>query len=114
MFRACAAQDSLPEQQPRYTMLASVHETPNPVYLNLFNAMDSGLSSRMEKIVNQVDPTPLAQAPPLIQHHSTIDLSNAQNELIRPELLEMFKKVVQDGMSTDASALTKQRTLESL
>lgn len=58
----------------------------------------------MERIVGQVDPTPLTLAPQLTQHPSTIDLSNAQNEVIRPELLDVFRSVVQNEMNTDASA----------
>ncbi|KAF3044289.1 hypothetical protein E8E12_004288 [Didymella heteroderae] len=55
--------------------------------------MNPGLSSRTKKIVDELDPTPLTLAPQQTQRPSTIDLSNAQNEVVRRELLDVFKHV---------------------
>lgn len=85
-----------------------------PAYCNSFRAMNSGLSSRTEKIVSSDDPTPLTVAPQPTQCPCTIDLSNAQNEVLRPELLDFLKHVVQNEMSTDASAQSRWRHDEPL
>lgn len=74
--------------------------------------MDSGLSPRTERIAGEVDPTPLTLAPPLTQHPSTIDLSTAQNEIIRPGILDVFKSIVQNGINIDVSAHSGENTLQ--
>ena len=57
----------------------------------------------MEKTINKNDPTTLTLVPQSTQRPPAIDLSNAQNEVLRPELLDFFKHVVQNEMTTDAS-----------
>ncbi|KAH7396693.1 pyridoxal phosphate-dependent transferase [Phaeosphaeria sp. MPI-PUGE-AT-0046c] len=55
--------------------------------------MDYGLSTRMQSAVEEFAPT----TPPT--HSNTanvIDLSTAQNEVLRPELVEFFKSTVED------------------
>ncbi|KAF2036608.1 PLP-dependent transferase [Setomelanomma holmii] len=68
--------------------------------------MDAGLSSRAARTLDQLLPGFAAAAPP--QHNSPnslIDLSNAQNEVLRPELLEFFKSTVEDRVTSNAFAL---------
>jgi hypothetical protein len=63
--------------------------------------MDSGLSKRMERTLKEILPT-IAAAAPLTQYNPTdaIDLSNAQNEVLRPELLQFFKSVVEKKVTS--------------
>ncbi|KAF1961735.1 PLP-dependent transferase [Byssothecium circinans] len=59
--------------------------------------MDSGLSSRMVHALEDLIPKAAATAAPEKCDLATcIDLSNAQNEVLRPELLEFFKTAVED------------------
>jgi hypothetical protein len=63
-------------------------------------AMDSGLSSRMERALDEVLPSITAAATP--QHYdatAAVDLSSAQNEVLRPELVEFFKSTVEDKVT---------------
>jgi hypothetical protein len=62
--------------------------------------MDSGLSARMEGTLNEFLPKFAAAAPPKHPTSTTaVDLSTAQNELIRPELLELFKSTVENEVA---------------
>ncbi|KAK7179888.1 PLP-dependent transferase [Paraphaeosphaeria sporulosa] len=61
---------------------------------------DPGLSSRMRATLKALAPTPHDVASQAFAHDSTtIDLSTAQSELIRPELLEFLKTLVEDKMT---------------
>ncbi|KAF2686281.1 PLP-dependent transferase [Lentithecium fluviatile CBS 122367] len=68
--------------------------------------MDSGLSNRMGRTLDELRSRSA--------HHlsskksesvETIDLSNAQNEVLRPELVEFFKTTVEDKLTGKAFAL---------
>jgi hypothetical protein len=63
--------------------------------------MESGLSKRMQATLEYILPTIAAAAPPA-KYNSTnaIDLSNAQNEVLRPELLEFFKRTVENDITS--------------
>jgi hypothetical protein len=63
--------------------------------------MESGLSRRMQATLDDILPTIAAAAPPA-KYNSTdaIDLSNAQNEVLRPELLEFFKRIVENDVTS--------------
>jgi hypothetical protein len=62
--------------------------------------MDYGLSSRMDRTLEEFLPTIAAAAPPRDYDPSTaVDLSSAQNEVLRPELLEFFKSTVEDKVT---------------
>jgi hypothetical protein len=62
--------------------------------------MDSGLSSRMERALAESLPSIAAAAPPKHYDATTaVDLSSAQNEVLRPELLEFFKSTVEDQVT---------------
>jgi hypothetical protein len=69
-----------------------------------------GLSTRMERTLGEF--LSKAAAPPQ-QYHSTtaVDLSSAQNEVLRPELLEFFKSTVDDNATSRVSqpALARMR-----
>jgi hypothetical protein len=62
--------------------------------------MDSGLSSRMERALNEFLPS-IAEAALPKQYHATtaVDLSSAQNEVLRTELVEFFKSTVEDKVT---------------
>jgi hypothetical protein len=63
-------------------------------------AMDSGLSTRMERALGEVLPSITAAAPPQRYDATTaVDLSSAQNEVLRPELVEFFKSTVEDKVT---------------
>lgn len=62
--------------------------------------MDSGLSSRVEGTLKALLP---AAAPPYEHNSTTVDLSTAQNEVIRPELLQFFKSIVEDQVSGEVN-----------
>jgi len=63
--------------------------------------MDSGLSSRTEETLKQLLPAFAAAAPPKHYNPTTaVDLSTAQNEVLRPELLEFFKSTVEDKVTS--------------
>lgn len=63
--------------------------------------MHSGLSLRVERTLGEFLPTIAATAPPK-QHDATtaVDLSSAQNEVLRPELLEFFKSTLENGVTS--------------
>jgi hypothetical protein len=66
--------------------------------------MDSGLSARMSKAVKELLPVSAAHAPPKNYNATTaIDLSTAQNEILRKELQEFFKTAVEDKLTADVS-----------
>lgn len=62
--------------------------------------MDAGLSSRADRTLKEFLP---AAAPPEQRQHPTnlVDLSTAQNEVLRPELLEFFRTVVEDKVKSE-------------
>jgi hypothetical protein len=63
--------------------------------------MESGLSKRMQTTLEDILPTIAAAAPPAQYNPTTaIDLSNAQNEVLRPELLDFFKTTVEKGVTS--------------
>lgn len=60
----------------------------------------AGLSSRMRATLKALAPTPHNVASQAFADDSTtIDLSTAQSELIRPELLEFLKTLVEEKMT---------------
>lgn len=62
--------------------------------------MDPGLSGRMRATLSTLGSRPLSRTSQEQGGDSaTIDLSTAQNEVIRPELLEFFKSLVEDGIT---------------
>ncbi|KAF2258874.1 PLP-dependent transferase [Lojkania enalia] len=68
--------------------------------------MESGLSTRMANALHEAQPKIHALSPPKNYNPAAaIDLSSAQNEVIRKELLEFFKTTVEDKLTTDAFAL---------
>ncbi|KAF2853187.1 PLP-dependent transferase [Plenodomus tracheiphilus IPT5] len=68
--------------------------------------MEAGLSKRMERTLNALLPTLTAAAPPPLYDPTTaIDLSSAQNEVIRPELLEFYKSTVEENVASQVFAL---------
>ncbi|KAF2875213.1 pyridoxal phosphate-dependent transferase [Massariosphaeria phaeospora] len=68
--------------------------------------MDSGLSTRMESAIDELVSKASATAP-TSQYGSAgvIDLASAQNEVLRPELLEFFKTTVEERLATKVFAL---------
>lgn len=65
--------------------------------------MDYGLSTRMQKAVEKFAPT---TPPPTHSNPATVvDLSTAQNEVLRPELLEFFKSTIEDKATSNVFAL---------
>lgn len=66
--------------------------------------MDPGLSNRMRETLKTLGSRPLSVSPQQSDDVSTaIDLSTAQNQVIRPELLEFFKSLVEDKMTEKVS-----------
>lgn len=64
--------------------------------------MDSGLSTRATETLNQLLPKAAAVAPPKNYDPATaVDLSSAQNDVLRPELLEFFKTTVEDELTEE-------------
>lgn len=62
--------------------------------------MDSGLSLRMRMTLEEI--TAAAAAPPTpCNLADDIDLSSAQNEVTRPELLKFLKSVVADKLTDE-------------
>jgi hypothetical protein len=61
--------------------------------------MDAGLSLRAARTLDGL--LPGAAAPPHAYLNAAIDLSNAQNEVLRPELLEFFKSTVEDKVTSN-------------
>jgi hypothetical protein len=55
--------------------------------------MDPGLSSRMQRTL---ETHPHGATPP----KTIVDLSSAQNEVLRPELLEFFKSTIEDQVAS--------------
>ncbi|KAF2448986.1 PLP-dependent transferase [Karstenula rhodostoma CBS 690.94] len=67
---------------------------------------DPGLSSRMQATLRALAPTPHDVASQAFANDSTtIDLSTAQSELIRPELLEFLKTLVEDKITEKTFAV---------
>ncbi|KAH7350503.1 pyridoxal phosphate-dependent transferase [Pyrenochaeta sp. MPI-SDFR-AT-0127] len=69
--------------------------------------MESGLSVRVQRTLDELLPVFAAAAPPK-QYNPTsaVDLSNAQNEVLRSELLEFFKSTIEDQLTSEAFALS--------
>ncbi|KAJ4371194.1 hypothetical protein N0V83_004410 [Neocucurbitaria cava] len=68
--------------------------------------MESGLSLRAQRTLDELLPGFAAAAPPKQYDPTTsIDLSTAQNEVLRPELIELFKSTVNDKITAQAFAL---------
>jgi hypothetical protein len=62
--------------------------------------MDSGLSGRMVNALDELRTQSAKFVPAKIYDSAeTIDLSDAQNEVLRPELLEFFKTTVEDKLT---------------
>lgn len=75
--------------------------------------MDAGLSDRMLRAVEEFAPSSSKQ------HTSTnassiIDLSTAQNETLRPELVEFFKSTVEDKATSDVSLQLQDQAITLL
>ena len=68
--------------------------------------MNPGLSNRMRKTLKTLGSRPLSVAQQPNDVSTTIDLSTAQNQVIRPELLEFFKSVVEDKITEQVSMYT--------
>jgi hypothetical protein len=68
--------------------------------------MDSGLSERMTRTLQELVPKAAAHSPPKSYNAATaIDLSGAQNEVLRSELQEFFTTTVEDRLTSDVHAL---------
>ncbi|UPX15483.1 uncharacterized protein EKO05_0005929 [Ascochyta rabiei] len=67
--------------------------------------MNSGLSLRTAKLTSDLAPTPTASTPQSTPDTTTVDLSNAQNECVRPELLDILRYTIDDGMTIDTFQL---------
>lgn len=64
--------------------------------------MDSGLSKRMSNALEELLPQIEAVAPHKLYDPTTaVDLSSAQNEVLRPELIEFFKTTVENKLTTE-------------
>lgn len=62
--------------------------------------MESGLSTRMVKALQELLPASAAASSMIgPDPASSIDLSNGQNEVLRPELVEFFKTTVEDKLT---------------
>lgn len=56
---------------------------------------------RMQKTLDELVPVFAAAAPPpQCNPTSAVDLSNAQNEVLRSELLEFFKSTIEDQLTS--------------
>ena len=63
--------------------------------------MESGLSLRVQETLDELLPV-FDAATPQDHHNPTtaIDLASAQNEVLRPELVELFKSIVEDKVTS--------------
>jgi hypothetical protein len=61
--------------------------------------MESGLSLRMERTLKELLPA-IAAPPRQYIPTTTVDLSSAQNEVLRAEVLELFKSTIEDKGSS--------------
>lgn len=62
--------------------------------------MESGLSLRAQRTLDELLPGFAAAAPPKQYDPTTsVDLSTAQNDVLRPELIELFKSTVNDKIT---------------
>ena len=68
--------------------------------------MDAGLSDRMQRAVEEFAP-PSKRLNTTSNVSSIIDLSTAQNETLRPELVEFFKSTVEDKATSDVRSNPK-------
>ncbi|CAO2655780.1 Nn.00g045830.m01.CDS01 [Neocucurbitaria sp. VM-36] len=68
--------------------------------------MESGLSLRMQHTLDELLSVFAATAPPK-QYDPTasVDLSSGQNDVCRPELVELFKSTIEDKITSQAFAL---------
>ena len=75
------------------------------VFCSIWRTMEAGLSSRVQRILNDLLPRLTASAPPAQYNPSNAnDLSIAQNEVLRPELLEFFKSTIEDKATSKVRA----------
>jgi hypothetical protein len=71
-------------------------------YIVAPSMMESGLSRRTHQTLDALLPAFAAGAPPKhCDPSTTIDLSRALNEVIRPELLEFFKGIVEHELTSE-------------
>ena len=70
------------------------HKEGHRIWLN----MESGLSERMATALDELQ-TNHAQSPATSDLANAIDLSNAQNEVLRPELVEFCKTTIEDKLT---------------
>jgi hypothetical protein len=73
-------------------------------HISVSSMMDPGLSLRTRKTLNDLLPAFPTSAPPqqsFDPFSTTIDLSRAVNEVIHPELLELFKSTVEDKITSE-------------
>lgn len=73
-------------------------------------SMEAGLSHRMKGSLRKPQPSSAASLPSQQDPESVaIDLSNAENEVLRSELLEFFKTTVEDKLTEKVCSQTKCR-----
>jgi gliotoxin/aspirochlorine biosynthesis aminotransferase len=71
--------------------------------------MDSGLSTRMARTLQELQPKSVALAPYRNYNAGTaIDLSNAQNEVLRAELQEYFTTTIEDKLLSEVCSLESE------
>jgi len=61
--------------------------------------MDSGLSDRVVTALGELNTGSTQHSTTKFDHTELINLSNAQNEVLRPELVEFFKTTVEDKLT---------------
>jgi hypothetical protein len=61
--------------------------------------MDSGLSDRMITALDELPTESVRHPTTKFDDTVPINLSNAQNEVLRPELVEFFKSTVEDKLT---------------
>ncbi|KAH8725120.1 pyridoxal phosphate-dependent transferase [Phaeosphaeriaceae sp. PMI808] len=78
--------------------------------------MESGLSTRIEKTLMEFKPAfATASATPQPKQHdstATVDLSCAQNKVLRPELLEFFKSTVEDNVTSSVYPADREQVFD--
>jgi hypothetical protein len=62
-------------------------------------SMDFGLSDRMALAMEELHAGSVEHPTGSSEPGESIDLSNAQNEVLRPELVEFFKTTVEDKLT---------------
>jgi len=75
--------------------------SPNVKRTHILSSMEAGLSLRAEKTLEDLLPAIAAGAPPNKYDATTaVDLSSAQNEVLRPELVRLLQSTVEDKVTT--------------